>query len=457
MHVAMRSLVGNGRGGCEEKWILNTMISKNRIGSGCEQGERRKPVMMAMKHGRRSRRDDGQKRVVCDVRQILDGRMVKLPGTRGVGDGGVAMMRPGVWRDGDGGNNNNGRVVVVASRGRAAAHCCGVGHGANGYTIPTGRSRRSSKCEYNGRSSSSGRSRARGGGLGAKRTGYCSPVTVHAVHHHQASYPNQEHNHQMPKQRQQPKLNQQQPRLNQQQPRLNQQHERMRIAVDVDEVLGRFVHSLNAFCLERYGSLYHVNDYHVYDFAKVWNCSQDESNKRVHEFFTSRHFREGIEVIPGSYESLLRLQQEFELVVVTSRQHVIEQHTVEWLEEHFPGIFDAVHFGNHFALEGTSRKKSEICREIGAHVLVDDNPWYAMECACAGIQVLLYDWNEAYPWSKTDGGHGPVHENITRVRDWHEVEHVLARGAFLHQNQGTKCVSSHVLPHMSSPTSSSVS
>jgi len=195
------------------------------------------------------------------------------------------------------------------------------------------------------------------------------------------------------------------------------------VAVDVDEVLGRFVHSLNMFCLEKYGMNYVVEDYHVYDFARVWACSQDESNQKVHEFFKSAHFRDGIEVIPGSFDSLRRLKQQHEIMVVTSRQHVIEQPTIEWLDRHFPDIFDAVHFGNHFALEGSSRKKSEICKEIGAHVLIDDNPWYALECAAAGIHVLLYDWKNGYPWSKTEDG--PQHANITRVRDWEEVENAL--------------------------------
>jgi hypothetical protein len=39
-------------------------------------------------------------------------------------------------------------------------------------------------------------------------------------------------------------------------------------------------------------------------------------------------------------------------------------------------------------------------RSIGASILIDDNPGYAVECAEAGINVLLYDWNEKYPWSK---------------------------------------------------------
>lgn len=199
--------------------------------------------------------------------------------------------------------------------------------------------------------------------------------------------------------------------------------QQLTIAVDVDEVLGRFVHSLNAFCEETYSCQYHVKDYFVYDFARVWQCSQDESNRRVHEFFDSVHFRDGIEVIPGSYDSLVRLKERIsgiKLNVVTSRQHVIQDHTMEWLEHHFPDTFDAVYFGNHFALEGVSKKKSEICSEIGASVLIDDNPVYAMECAQAGIKVLLYDWELEYPWSKTN--EGPIHDNIVRVSSWLEVE-----------------------------------
>jgi hypothetical protein len=63
-----------------------------------------------------------------------------------------------------------------------------------------------------------------------------------------------------------------------------------------------------------------------------------------------------------------------------------------------------VYFGNHFALEGASRSKSEICASIGAQVLIDDNVGYALDCAAAGISVLLYDWEGGYPWSKLPEG-----------------------------------------------------
>mmetsp|Transcript_2696 Transcript_2696/g.3072 ORF Transcript_2696/g.3072 Transcript_2696/m.3072 type:complete len:314 (+) Transcript_2696:134-1075(+) len=198
----------------------------------------------------------------------------------------------------------------------------------------------------------------------------------------------------------------------------------LRVAVDVDEVLARFLLTLNKFCAEEYGMSYDVSDYSVYDFKTIWECSQTASNEMVHKFFESQYFANEIPPIPGALASLERLKSTCELVVVTSRQHVIQQPTLDWLDMHFPDVFSDVHFGNHYALHGTSRKKSEICRELGADVLIDDNPGYAMDCAEAGIEVLLFDWGLQYPWSKTEEG-GPLHPLITRVSDWHAVEAVL--------------------------------
>ncbi|CAI5481090.1 unnamed protein product [Closterium sp. Yama58-4] len=193
-------------------------------------------------------------------------------------------------------------------------------------------------------------------------------------------------------------------------------------------VLGSFLSTLNLFCAEKYSVRHELHEFYVYDFMKIWKCSQEEANHRVHDFFKSAHFNDGIPIIPGAFDTLRRLSHFTDLVVVTSRQHVIREPTLEWLDNHFPGVFSSVHFGNHFALEGTPKPKSEMCRELGAEVLIDDNPRYAMECAEHGIQVLLFDWLLQYPWSKTAGG-GPHHELIERVRDWGEVEVAVRRMA----------------------------
>ncbi|XP_008242140.1 PREDICTED: uncharacterized protein LOC103340500 [Prunus mume] len=192
------------------------------------------------------------------------------------------------------------------------------------------------------------------------------------------------------------------------------------VAVDVDEVLGNFVSALNRFIADRYSSHHSVSEYHVYEFFKIWNCSRDEADIRVHEFFKTSYFKTGIHPLPGAQETIHKLSGFCDLSVVTSRQNAIKDHTIQWIEKHFPGLFQEIHFGNHFALDGESRPKSEICRSLGAKVLIDDNPRYALECAEAGIRVLLFDYENSYPWCKTESI--IQHPLVTKVHNWEAVE-----------------------------------
>ncbi|XP_038699989.1 uncharacterized protein LOC119997198 isoform X2 [Tripterygium wilfordii] len=74
---------------------------------------------------------------------------------------------------------------------------------------------------------------------------------------------------------------------------------KMAVAVDVDEVLGNFLSALNKFIADHYSSNHSVSEYHVYEFFKIWNCSRDEADFRVHEFFKTSYFKKGIHPLPG--------------------------------------------------------------------------------------------------------------------------------------------------------------
>ncbi|TYG64356.1 hypothetical protein ES288_D06G101300v1 [Gossypium darwinii] len=200
--------------------------------------------------------------------------------------------------------------------------------------------------------------------------------------------------------------------------------EKIVVAVDVDEVLGNFVSALNRFIADRYSLNHSVSEYHVYEFFRIWNCSRDEADIRVHEFFKTPYFKNGIHPLPGAQRALHKLSRFCNLSIVTSRQNVIKDHTIEWLEKHYPGLFHEIHFGNHFALDGESRPKSEICRLLGAKILIDDNPRYAIECAQVGIRVLLFDYENSYPWCKTQSI--DEHPLVTKVHSWEEVEQQIA-------------------------------
>ncbi|KAM0952449.1 putative 5'(3')-deoxyribonucleotidase, HAD superfamily [Dioscorea sansibarensis] len=210
--------------------------------------------------------------------------------------------------------------------------------------------------------------------------------------------------------------------------------EKIVVAVDVDEVLGSFLPAMNKFIADRYFLNHSLADYFVYEFYKIWNCSQAEADIRVHEFFETSYFKTGIHPIPGAQRTLQSLSSFCNLYVVTSRQNVIRDQTLEWIEKHYPGLFQEVHFGNYFALDGQSRSKSEICRSLGAQVLIDDNPGFALDCAEAGTKVLLFNHDNSYPWCKLSSV--ASHPQVTMVHDWREVEqHLLSWTKCLDKNK----------------------
>ncbi|KAG5190639.1 hypothetical protein JKP88DRAFT_232053 [Tribonema minus] len=149
-------------------------------------------------------------------------------------------------------------------------------------------------------------------------------------------------------------------------------------------------------------------------------------------FFASEHFTGstsggssgnstvavGIPIIAGAKEVLKKYADRFDFHVVTSRQNLLEAETLRWLKHWYPGVFRGVEFGNHYAQEGIHRSKPDMCKEIGACLLIDDSMRYATQCASAGIPVVLFG---DYAWN---AGKAPA--GVQRASDWAQVDRILS-------------------------------
>lgn len=174
------------------------------------------------------------------------------------------------------------------------------------------------------------------------------------------------------------------------------------IAVDIDEVLGKFVLQLCKFHNEKYpaastagGAPLTPEHFVSYNFHEVWGGTREEADDKMRGFFESPHFVDGIPTIDGAAQVLRKHSNNFELHVVTSRQHVLQDRTRQWVNEHYRGIFsDRLHFGNHYSSEGVVRSKPQLCKSIGAVAIIDDNTRYATQCAAAGIPAYLFGEKE---------------------------------------------------------------
>lgn len=157
----------------------------------------------------------------------------------------------------------------------------------------------------------------------------------------------------------------------------------------------------------------------------MWGGTREQAIDKVHKFFDSKHF-EDIPLIPGAFAAMKTLGSNgFDLVIVTSRQHIIEDKTKVWVQRHFPGIFREVAFGNHWGQSGSKISKPDMCKALNASVLIDDNMGYAEQIAAAGMQAILFDLDGEYGWNKPVDKTKETAAGISRVRGWDEAVKIL--------------------------------
>jgi len=187
------------------------------------------------------------------------------------------------------------------------------------------------------------------------------------------------------------------------------------IAFDMDDVLAANAEGFVAFTNKRWGTSLTTQDYDEH-WAKLWGVDHEEYMRRNDEFHSSgavAHYRHYDEAAPV----LTKFKESYRLVVVTSRRRIIEKETHAWLDKHFNGIFDEIHFAgiwdNHDQ-QAHRVTKGEICQQIGADYLVDDQLKHCMAAAGAGLQAVLYG---DYSWNQTN----TLPKDVTRAHNWQEV------------------------------------
>jgi uncharacterized HAD superfamily protein len=193
-----------------------------------------------------------------------------------------------------------------------------------------------------------------------------------------------------------------------------------RKTIAIDDVLARSAEGFAAFSNERWGTSMTADDY-TEEWTVAWGVSIDEALERskvLHESGAFGRFANN----EAAMTVLEGLRATYDLVVVTSRRIILKSETDTWIEKHFPGIFSGVHYAGIWdetnkddALIRLKHTKAEICRQIGADYLIDDQLKHCLAAAEAGLAVLLFG---DYKWNQ----HVSLPKNITRTADWGAVQ-----------------------------------
>lgn len=198
---------------------------------------------------------------------------------------------------------------------------------------------------------------------------------------------------------------------------------RLKIAVDIDDVLAENAAGFVAFSNQRWGTSLTVDDYDEH-WARMWQVDNAEVERRAQEFHESSAMR-GYGHIGGAYDVLLPLSKKHHLVIATSRRLQMRGDTLLWIDEYFPGVFSssAVYFAgiwDNVSEDSYKMTKAELITSIGADVLIDDQLKHCLAVGEQGRQAILFG---DYSWNKSDS----LPNGVARCLNWVDVEREIER------------------------------
>lgn len=187
----------------------------------------------------------------------------------------------------------------------------------------------------------------------------------------------------------------------------------MKIGIDLDDVLGDMVPVFVDYHNTIYGTALTKDNVWSYNFWDVLHISKEEAIKRVYEFQRSSRM---MDIVPldQSQHIVDMLRKDNELHIITARDNEFAPVTRRWLDVHFPNMFEDVHFTSHYSSQAPSETKGDVCKRVGAKVMIDDSFDNAVSChrVCEG-GVLLFD----APWNVNK----QLLDRMHRVSSWHQV------------------------------------
>ena len=198
----------------------------------------------------------------------------------------------------------------------------------------------------------------------------------------------------------------------------NNLHWHSHIWIDLDETLAltfwwmlAYAHSLGKLMQLR--TLEDIIEHEITSIPNIDITAHEMSH--IWDTFSNTQEEREIPLMPLAKESIKKLCAQWKkLSIITARnEDKRKDSTIDYVHYHFGDIFeDRIFFVNHYS--DSHKPKSEVCKELGITLMIDDNEINALDLAYRDIECILIEkpWNK---WKSID------HPYITRVQGWHEI------------------------------------
>ena len=183
----------------------------------------------------------------------------------------------------------------------------------------------------------------------------------------------------------------------------------MKIAIDIDEVIVRFIKKYMEFADKKGFKRVDYKDVYSYNLWEVLGIKKELVFELLKEF-TLEGIYDDLDFVEGSKEGIVFLKNNYDIYFITSRPDYISKKTRDFIFKEFGVLGNRVFFSGD--VSGSAKKKDEICRDLGIDLIIEDNGEASLNYAEAGLRVLLLD----KPWNQ-----GIKHEGIFRCFNWGEI------------------------------------
>ena len=195
---------------------------------------------------------------------------------------------------------------------------------------------------------------------------------------------------------------------------------RQTIAIDIDDVLADTTDALRLWSNELSGS--NLTEEHFKEegeywgyYERVWDQHNISDVLRYADFHSALIRDEiAIPLLPGAEFAINELRKRFDIILITSRSGDLEGVTRSWLKDNFGNHGIKLYFAknNRYSTESEKKSKGQLCKELGASLLIDDSVQHCESALAEDIDVILFG---EYGWQK------PIPEDLRVCKDWPAV------------------------------------
>lgn len=190
------------------------------------------------------------------------------------------------------------------------------------------------------------------------------------------------------------------------------------IAIDIDDVIADSTEALRIMANERSGLNVPPEAYKVKRdtfwgyYEKVW------AEHGIDKHYTFEEHKKDMErdqsavtPVAGAIPALRRLSELYRIVLITSRDASWKSATLRWLEDQLGDVSFDVHFLGH-THDGKGQTKGELCKQLGAELLIDDSEENCHSAVREGIGAIRFG---DYGW------HGDQELVFPACKTWKDV------------------------------------